>query len=69
MKEIYETEVHRRVFHNRQGWHIKVGPDADGLGLVEVDGRSDAGRIVITTEMACLVADAMRQCAEELAAA
>jgi len=31
-----ETEVIRRIYINTEGVYLEVGPDADGLGLVEI---------------------------------
>lgn len=50
------------------GTLIKIGPDGDGLGLVEVDGGDDYGRIIMQPELAMLVAEAIRKTAEEMAA-
>lgn len=61
----YETDVIRRVHDNGTGRNIEVKPDGDGLGLVEIDGGDDYGRITLPPEMALMVADAIGKCALE----
>lgn len=48
----YTTEAHFKIFDDANGQALRVGPDADGLGLVEVDGKDDFGRLVLPPEMA-----------------
>lgn len=63
----YEVEVSRRVCDNDNGGHIKVGPDCDGLGLVEIDGGEDfGGAIRLYPEMAIVLARAILAAAEEM---
>ena len=58
----YTTETHFKIFNDSSGAALRVGPDADGLGLVEIDGKDDFGRIVLPPEMArrlaAVIADA-----------
>jgi len=62
----FEIEVVRKVFDNEHGSHIKVGPDLDGLGLVEIDGGKDYGRIVVPPKHAIWLAKAITATAEEM---
>lgn len=48
----YTTEAHFKIFDDDNGHALRVGPDSDGLGLVEIDGGSDFGRLIIPAEMA-----------------
>lgn len=53
----FEMETHHQIHNNRTGDCIKVGPDRDGLGLIEI--RSDDQDILLTIEQAALVAEAL----------
>lgn len=64
----YETDVVRIVHDNEHGTNIKIKPDSDGLGLVEVDGGADYGRVVVAPALALHVAAAIRACAIEMGA-
>ena len=70
MDERYEVETMRKVFDNELGAHIKVGPDADGLKLVEIEGGEDfgCGRITLDPRMALVLAGAIEATARELLA-
>lgn len=48
----YTTETHFKIFDDANGQALRVGPDADGLGLVAIEGGSDYGRLVLPPEMA-----------------
>ncbi len=61
----YETDVVRVIHNNKSGASITVRPDRDGLGMVEVDGGDDFGRLCLQPHMAKLLADAMDLCAQE----
>lgn len=64
----FELNVVRHIYDNENGGCIKVGPDSDGLGLVEIDGGEDYGRIVVQPQHAILLAKAIEDCAKEMAA-
>lgn len=64
----YEIEVVRKVFDNDCGTHIKVCPDLDGIGLVEIDGGEDYGRIVLAPAHALVLAEAIASAAKEMMA-
>jgi hypothetical protein len=66
MEKKFDSETHRKVHDNTLGTLIKIGPDSDGLGLVEIDGGDEYGRMVMEPELALLVADAIRKTAEEM---
>ena len=62
----YTIEVERKVFDNENGTHIKVRPSRNGLGLVEIDGGDEYGRIVVPPAHALLLADAIAVAAKEM---
>lgn len=63
----YEIETFRKVFDNENGASIKIGPDTDGLGLIEIDGGEDFGRGVrVSPEMALVLAEAIKRAAQEM---
>lgn len=66
-----ETEVMREIWDDDlHGDRIEVGPDRDGLDMVEVRQRTAKGevsdRMQFTVAQARAVADAMLRCAMEL---
>ena len=67
----FSTEVVRRVFDDAHGVFIEVGPDSDGLSLVEIrtSGKSAEFfgelRLVLQPEMARLLADALEAAADD----
>ena len=65
----YEVETLRRVYDNDIGKHIEVRPDGDGLGLLEIDGKDEYGRLVLSAEHAIVLAKAIHDCATEMLAA
>lgn len=62
----YEVAVNRVVYDNTNGTSIKVQPDSDGLGLLEIDGGKDFGRIVLDADMALSLASAIVETAQEI---
>jgi hypothetical protein len=67
----YELETMREIWPNHGGGeYIEVGPDRDGLKLVEIRQRERDGkissRIAFDVEAARLVATAMLKCIDEL---
>lgn len=56
MSEQYEIEKSYKVWDNKHGQRIEIGPDADGLNLVEiryVDAQGKIGpRVDMSIEMA-----------------
>lgn len=67
---MYTMELVRKIWNDKSGESLEVGPDSDGLDLVEVRSRDDQGKIqnrfAMTPEMAKLVSDAIAACASEL---
>ncbi len=55
----FEMETHFVVYDNDNGQKVIIRPDSDGLGLVEVDGGVDFGRMVFPAEIATRVAMAL----------
>lgn len=52
------SEMHMHIIP--EGRHaLKVRPDCDGLGLIEVDGGDHFGRLVVTPEAAVALAPAL----------
>ena len=41
----YSIETIYRVYNDKSGEYIEVGPDADGIGLIEVRMYTDDGKI------------------------
>jgi hypothetical protein len=72
MAEGYEVEIVRRVYDNVAGAYVEVGPDGDGLGIVEIrtSGKNvdhfGPIRFAIAPDMALALADAIKACAEEM---
>ena len=65
----YEIEVERKVFDNENGAHIKVGPDRDGLGLIQIEGGDDFGKgLILAPELALVLAEAIAATAKEMLA-
>lgn len=66
MPERYEIEVVRKVYDNVAGGFISVGPDTDGLGLIEViPGDYGNGYIRLPREMASQLAQALWSAAND----
>lgn len=59
----FEIEVVRKVFAGDYG-EASVGPDRDGLGLIEIN--SDEVSLIMTPQLALGVAEAMTACAREI---
>jgi hypothetical protein len=60
--EKFELETHHRIYNNNTGDYISVGPDRDGLELIEVrsvqvDGQEET--ICMNEEQAKLVLRAL----------
>ena len=66
----FSLETTRVVWCDKHGECTEVGPDRDGVGLLELRQKSSDGKIIgsvtLQTEMARLVARAMLTCADEL---
>lgn len=66
----YSVEVVRQIWDDDDGEHFDVGPDRDGLNLVEIRCYNPDGKIVerlsCPAEQARLVARAMLLCADEV---
>jgi hypothetical protein len=41
----YSIETIYRVYNDKSGEYIEVGPDADGIGLIEIRMYTDDGKI------------------------
>ena len=52
------SEMHMHII-TEDGAELKVRPDGDGLGLIEVDGGDHFGRLVVTPEAAVALAPAL----------
>lgn len=67
MIDRYEIEISRKVFDNITGRHVTVGPDSDGLGLIEIKSSDDFGNgyIRINKEMAEKFAEAILATSKE----
>lgn len=59
----FEIEVVRRVYAGDYG-DAEVGPDFDGLGLVDV--KVDGVHLLFTPQLALGVAEAMTACAKDI---
>jgi hypothetical protein len=64
----YTTEIHFKIYDDGNGAALRVGPDADGLDLVEVEGGHDYGRLVLPPEMARRLASVLVQVADSVEA-
>jgi hypothetical protein len=68
-QDTYSAETVRKVYDDSCGDHIYVGPDADGLDLVElryVDSKGViSSRISMPKPLALLVAEAMIAAAKD----
>lgn len=66
----FEMETMREIWTNGEVEHYEVGPDRDGLQLVEIRYREQGGKIgermSFPPELARLISDAMAKCADEL---
>ena len=52
----YTEEIVRQIYHDGDGWHVEVGPDRDGLDLVEIryrDGTTKHNVDLPTLETDC----------------
>jgi hypothetical protein len=69
----FSTEVVRKVYDDEDGVYIQVGPDGDGLDLVELRVSDEESkkyygdvRITLYPAQARLLADALLACADEM---
>jgi hypothetical protein len=72
MSEKVSVEVLRRVFDDKEGVFLEIGPDGDGLGCVEIRTTTDASRdwwgpvrISLGKEFAAKLAEALAAAAKE----
>jgi len=67
MKDVpnYELSVGYTIYDNENGGIIKVGPDPDDLGCVQITAY-DETHILIPPEMALLVSQALERCARDI---
>ena len=72
MSERFAIEHVRRVFDNQHGGHIAVGPDSDGLGLVQIStdekssGDFGLAQLAIHPAMARLLGTAIIEAANDI---
>lgn len=60
-------EMYFKVFDHEFGASLTVGHDADGLGLVEINGQDHyGGTILLAPSIALKLAEAMRRVAEDM---
>ena len=66
----YSVDVVRRVWDDKTGELFEVGPDSDGLNLVQIaykaEGCKVVNHMVFTPEQARFIAAAMVSCAYDL---
>lgn len=63
----YEIETTRRVYDNTNGGYISIGPDSDGLGLLEIKGGDEfGGTLIVCADMAKKLAEAIALAAYDL---
>ena len=62
----FTVEMHYRVYNENSGDFVTIRPDCDGLGLLEVDGGQDYGRIVIPLGMADMLAGCIIDIAKDM---
>jgi len=71
-EERYSTEIHRKIFEEHSEEHSEefyaIGPDRDGLGLLEVVLHSGLTQksFVIPAEMAALLGTSIIDCSREM---
>lgn len=67
---VAEMETIRRVYDNRDGSYIEIGPDSDGIGLVEIRVKLPDGGgttyVTMTNPTAQLVAKALLEACKEI---
>ena len=67
----FEMETVREIWNDADKSCVEIGPDRDGLGLIEIRYREDTGkitqRISFPIAQARLLAIAVEECAKELA--
>jgi hypothetical protein len=67
----FSTEVVRRVFDDSDGVYIEVGPDSDGLDLIQVSTSGESEeyygklRLILAPEQARHLAKALLAAADE----
>jgi hypothetical protein len=66
LTEKYTLERVYKVFDNESGAMIKISPDVDGLGLIELDGGDDYGRLTLPPELAGIVGHAILHCCDDV---
>lgn len=61
----YTLETMKEIWDDKSGCHIEIGPDRDGLDLIEVRSIDDHGkidaRLSFTKEQASLIARAITE--------
>jgi hypothetical protein len=67
----YTLETMYEIWNDRDGSHIEVGPDRDGLDCIEIrtfekDNEKPIERILLDEEQARLVAAALVKAADDL---
>lgn len=68
----YSVEIVHKIWNDDGGEHVSVGPDRDGLGMVEIIDVASGGEmgpsLSFPPELARLIAQAMIKCVDELSA-
>jgi len=58
-------ETHQRIYNDVTGDYINIGPDADGLDMIEIahveDGKMSSNRVVVTDEQLPLLIQALQE--------
>lgn len=65
----YSYEVKYEIWNDKTGECIEIGPDRDGLELIEIRLRLDnkiTTRMVFTSEEAILITKALTNCVADL---
>ena len=69
-KSVYTLEPEYKVWDEENGVYVKVAPDADGLGCIEIsyEESGSVDRISVPPAMALLIAEAIKRIAEHMIA-
>lgn len=61
----FEMTTVREIRNDEDGSYYEIGPDADGLGLVQIS-HSKLGSLSLPPALARMIAKAFCKCADEL---
>lgn len=62
----YTLEREYKIYNDKNGARLRIGPDLDGLGLIEIDGGNDYGRLIVPEDVAGYLAHAILMALEDL---